>query len=78
MANCTECISYVEGQPVCGRGIKVGKLPQKTVCRKYLTHKTCQYGEKGGGERHFLQNVLGQMFDITDQVMGKAKEEEKK
>ena len=78
MANCTECVSYIEGQPECGRGIKIGKLPQKTVCRKYLTHKTCQYGEKGGGERHFLQNLNGRMFDITEQVMGKAKKKEDK
>lgn len=78
MANCTECISYVPGQPECGRGIKVGKLPERTVCRKWLKHTAINYGEKGGGEKHFLKNLDGRMFDITEQVLGKVKKEEKK
>ena len=73
MANCTECISYIPGAPECGRGIKVGKLPQKTVCRKWLKHTTANYGGQRG-ERHYLQNVAGKMFDITEQVMRSAKE----
>ena len=73
MANCTECISYLPGAPECGRGIKVGKLPEKTVCRKWLKHTTANYGPRG--ERHYLQNVAGKMFDITDQVVKNTKEE---
>lgn len=76
--NCTECISYIPGSPQCGRGIKIGKLPEKTVCRKWLKHTTANYGEKGVGERHFLQNVSGRMFDITDQILKAEKKKEEK
>lgn len=71
MENCTECISYIKGEPVCGNDIKIGKLPEKTRCRKWLKHIVIHTAHNG--ERHYLKNLAGRTFDITDQVMAQAK-----
>ena len=73
--NRTECIAYIKGAEKCGRGIKVGKLPEKTICRKWLKHMVSQ-SKNNGGERHFLQNAAGKMFDVTDEILKQAKEAE--
>lgn len=75
MANCTECISYIPDEKVCGRGIKIS-IPERTLCRKYLKHTVASYGD--GRETHYLQNANGKMFDVTDQVLGKSKKTEGK
>ncbi len=73
--NCTECISWIPGENVCGRGINV-TVPAKTVCRKWLKHSVVPPLKKDGVERHYLMNAAGKMFDITDQIIGKAKKKE--
>ena len=73
--NCTECISWVAKEKRCARGIKVA-IPERTICRFCLKHTVVQLGERGGGERHYLTNAEGRSFDITDQIMRKAKKEE--
>lgn len=71
--NCTECISWIPKEKRCGRGIKVA-IPEKTICRFCLKHTVVHL--EGVGERHYLTNAAGRSFDITDQIIKKAKKEE--